>query len=201
MIIPIYVNIKYPHEKNPPRIQKHYNPTGSYKTGFELREGWEGKEIFLHFGAVSSAMYVWVNGEQVGYSEDSKTPAEFNITSYLKPGKNTLAVEVYKWSDASYLEDQDFWRMGGITRDVFLMARNPQHIRDFRVVAGLDNAYRDGIFKLEVEVVNLDPQSNPAHMFQAKLMDEQGNVVMDDPVEVVLKEGKATMLIENRSLQ
>jgi beta-galactosidase len=94
-------------------------------------------------------MYVWVNEQLVGYSEDSKTPAEFNITGYLKQGTNTLAVEVYKWSDASYLEDQDFWRMGGITRDVYLLARNPQHIRDFHVIAGLNPTYIDGQLELE----------------------------------------------------
>jgi len=147
-----------------------------------------GKEIYLHFGAVSSAMYVWVNEQQVGYSEDSKTPAEFNITSYIKPGKNSLAVEVYKWSDASYLEDQDFWRMGGITRDVFLMARDPQHIRDFRVNAGLDDSYRDGTFNLDVEVVNLDDNTNFAGSVQAKLVDDQDQVLMDESIEVAMRD-------------
>lgn len=151
---PIYSNVKYPHEKTPPTIQKHYNPVGSYKRSFTLPSGWDGKEIFLHFGAVGSATYVWVNGHTVGYSEDSKTPTEFNITKYLKSGENSLAVEVFKWSDASYLEDQDFWRLAGITRDVFLMARNKQYIRDFRVKANLADDYCTGIFKLEAEVVN-----------------------------------------------
>lgn len=149
---PIYTNVKYPHAKTPPKIQADYNPVGSYKRTFTIPSDWNGKEIYLHFGAVSSAMNVWVNEQYVGYSEDSKTPAEFDITKYVKKGENTLAVEVFRWSDASYLEDQDFWRMSGITRDVYLEAVNPQHIRDFRVGSGLDDTYTDGMFNLTVDV-------------------------------------------------
>ena len=195
---PIYTNVKYPHEKNPPYMQKHYNPVGSYKRSFTIPREWEGKQVYLRFGAVSSAMYVWVNEARVGYSEDSKTPAEFNITSFLQPGENSLAVEVYKWSDASYLEDQDFWRMGGITRDVSLVARNPQHIRDFRVVAGLDESYADGIFDLEVEVVNLDPGSEPVCSLQAELLDKGAETISLMEMQVDLKDGPAVVQVENR---
>ncbi len=156
---PIYTNVQYPHAKTPPTIQDHYNPVGSYKRTFTIPDNWDGKEVFIHLGAVSSAMYLWINEQKVGYSEDSKTPAEFNITKYLKPGENTLAVEVYKWSDGSYLEDQDFWRLGGITRDVFLMARNKQHIRDFRVTSNLADDYTTGVFRLEAEVTNVTKES------------------------------------------
>ncbi|SMO73792.1 beta-galactosidase [Saccharicrinis carchari] len=149
---PIYTNVKYPHAKTPPTIQAHYNPVGSYKRSFTIPENWTGKDVILHFGAAGSAVYVWVNEQQVGYFEDSKTPSEFNITSYLKDGENTLAVEIFKWSDASYLEDQDFWRLAGITRDVFLMARNPVHIKDFRVNATLSDDYNTGLFKVDVDV-------------------------------------------------
>lgn len=173
--VPIYVNIQYPHAATPPTIQKHYNPVGSYKRTFTVPDNWKGQEIILHFGAVSSAMYVWVNEQMVGYSEDSKTPAEFNITKYLKKGTNSLAVEVYRWSDGSYLEDQDFWRMSGITRDVFLMARAPQHIRDFRVSSPLVNNYQDGDFKLDVEVVNT-AQNTPSVTLEAALMDGETKV-------------------------
>ncbi|WP_291862808.1 glycoside hydrolase family 2 TIM barrel-domain containing protein [Marinilabilia sp.] len=166
---PIYTNVQYPHEKTPPVIQEHYNPVGSYKRTFTIPKKWDGKEVYLHFGAVSSAMYVWVNEQKVGYSEDSKTPAEFNITKYLKPGDNTLAVEVYKWSDGSYLEDQDFWRLGGITRDVFLMAREKQHLRDFRVTAGLDDDYTTGIFRMQVEMK--DSSDDNAVTVEAMLYD------------------------------
>ncbi|MDP3434274.1 MAG: glycoside hydrolase family 2 TIM barrel-domain containing protein, partial [Bacteroidota bacterium] len=173
--VPIYVNVQYPHEATPPTIQKHYNPVGSYKRGFTIPENWKGQEIILHFGAVSSAMYVWVNEQMVGYSQDSKTPAEFNITKYLKKGTNSLAVEVYRWSDGSYLEDQDFWRMSGMTRDVFLMARNPQHIRDYRVSSPLVNNYQDGEFKLDIELVN-SAQTTPSVTLEAVLMDGENKV-------------------------
>ena len=173
--VPIYTNIRYPHEATPPTIQKHYNPVGSYKRSFTIPENWKGQDIILHLGAVSSAMYVWVNEQMVGYSEDSKTPAEFNITKYLKKRNNSLAVEVYRWSDGSYLEDQDFWRMSGITRDVFLMARNPQHIRDYRVSSPLVNNYKDGEFKLAVEVVN-SAQTTSSVTLEAVLMDGETKV-------------------------
>ncbi len=143
---PIYTNVKYPHEKTVPTIQEHYNPVGSYKRIFSLPIDWKEKEVYLHFGASGSATNVWVNGEKAGYFEDSKTPSEFNITKHLKAGENTLAVEVFKWSDASYLEDQDFWRLAGITRDVMLVARPKTHLRDFTVFSGLENDYKDGKF-------------------------------------------------------
>lgn len=152
--VPIYTNVKYPHAKTPPTIQDHYNPVGSYKRTFTIPAGWRDKKIILHFGAVSSAMYVWVNGQSVGYSEDSKTPAEFDITPYLVKGKNQLAVEVYRWSDASYLEDQDFWRLSGLTRDVYLLARPPQHVWDFRVSSPLINDYRDGQLSVTASIAN-----------------------------------------------
>ncbi len=189
---PIYVNVKYPHAQTPPTIQEHYNPVGSYKRTFTIPGDWQGRHIYLHFGAVSSAMYVWVNEQLVGYSEDSKTPAEFNITGFLKPGKNTLAVEVYKWSDASYLEDQDFWRMGGITREVYLLARNPQHIRDFRVIAELDPTYTDGQLELEVEVVNMAGDSDPSMVLDAILY-EADNPLKSLSKEIQLVDNKAVM--------
>lgn len=167
---PIYTNVKYPHAKTPPLIQAHYNPVGSYKRTFKIPAEWDEKEVILHFGAVSSALNVWVNEQFAGYSEDSKTPAEFDITPYLKKGENTLAVEIFRWSDASYLEDQDFWRLSGMTRDVFLMARNPQNIQDFRVIAGLDEDYQNGTFKLDIELENLEDTSKNV-MVEAHLLD------------------------------
>lgn len=152
---PIYVNVKYPHAATPPLIQDDYNPVGSYKRTFTIPENWSGKEVVIHFGAASSMLNVWVNEQFVGYSEDSKTPAEFNITKFLKPGENSLAVEIFRWCDGSYLEDQDFWRMSGITRDVYLMVRNEQQIQDFRVNSGLDETYTNGVFSVNIDVLNL----------------------------------------------
>ncbi len=151
---PIYTNVKYPHAQTAPFIQKHYNPVGSYKRTFEVPKDWNNKDIIIHFGAVSSCMNVWVNEQFVGYSEDSKTPAEFNITKYLKPGSNSLAVEVFRWSDASYLEDQDFWRLSGITRDVYLLARGKQALKDFKIGSNLDDNYTNGMFSLQADFVN-----------------------------------------------
>jgi len=173
---PIYTNINYPHKATPPTIQENYNPVGSYRMEFETPNDWNGKAIILHFGAVSSAMYVWVNGEKVGYTEDSKTPAEFNITKYLKSGKNLLAVQIFRWSDGSYLEDQDFWRMSGITRDVYLVARNTTHVFDFQLKSGLDALYKDGIFNADITLRNLGKTARNV-VVEAKLLDGNDHVL------------------------
>ena len=148
---PIYSASVYPFTKSPPYIMvptppgwtksEIPNPVGSYRRDFFVPDNWEGHEIYLHFSGVQSAMYVWVNGKKVGYGQDSMTPAEFNITSFLTRGINTLAVEVYRWSDGSYLEDQDMWRLSGIYRDVFLFAVPKVHIRDFFVQSELNEDF------------------------------------------------------------
>ena len=189
---PIYTNVKYPHDQTPPLIQEHYNPVGSYKRTFEIPAQWEGKEIIIHFGAVSSCLNLWVNEQFVGYSEDSKTPAEFNITKYLKPGENSLAVEVFRWSDASYLEDQDFWRLSGITRDVYLVAREQQKITDFRVISALDESYTHGIFNLNVEVINLGEKASSAVL--EVTLNENGNAVKSFTKEI--SAGKSSVLFD-----
>jgi beta-galactosidase len=142
--VPYYVNSGYPFEKDPPFAPKNYNPVGSYLHEFTIPSKWKDKEIFLHFAGVNSAFYVWLNGELLGYHEDSKSPAEFNITRFLKPDLNKLAVKVYRWCDGSYLEDQDMWRFSGIERDVFLYAANTIALRDIEVNAGLDEKYENG---------------------------------------------------------
>ncbi|HRX12707.1 MAG TPA: glycoside hydrolase family 2 TIM barrel-domain containing protein, partial [Draconibacterium sp.] len=156
----IYVNTTYPFwqivkkHPTPPEIPAGYNPVGSYRRNFTIPENWDGRQIAIHFGAVKSAFYIWVNGKKVGYSEGSKTPAEFDLTEYVKSGENTLALEVYRWSTGSYLECQDFWRISGIERDVYLLATPKVHVRDFFVLAGLDENYQNGTFNLNVEVEN-----------------------------------------------
>jgi beta-galactosidase len=160
---PIYVNIPYAFadprapiadlkKPDPPRVPKEYNPVGSYIKDFNIPESWKGRKVFIHFGAVESAMYLWINGKKVGYSQGSKTPAEFDISDYVKQGNNRLAVQVFRWSDGSYLECQDFWRMSGITRDVYLFATPANRIVDFQVNAGLENEYQDGILRAEVQL-------------------------------------------------
>jgi beta-galactosidase len=152
--------IAYKYKKVPPQIPHDWNPVGSYKRSFEVPADWNDKEIFIQFGAVSSAFYVWVNEKLVGYSEDSKMPAEFDITKYLKSGENSLAVEVYRWSDGSYLEDQDFWRLSGIQRTVFLHARPKTFIRDFFAKGDLENNYTDGLLKVDVALKNVTTSAN-----------------------------------------
>ncbi|WP_422080496.1 glycoside hydrolase family 2 TIM barrel-domain containing protein [Ulvibacterium sp.] len=152
--IPVYTNVTYMFPPNPPYIPHETNPVGSYKRQFEVPKDWEGKDIYLHFEGVSGAMYVWVNGQKAGYNEGSKTPAAFNITDYVIPGENSVAIQVLRWSDASYLEDQDFWRLSGMNRDVYLYATNKTTIKDFRVIADLENEYTDGLFQLSVEIAN-----------------------------------------------
>jgi beta-galactosidase len=169
--IPIYLNQPYPFKKDPPYIQHNYNPVGSYRTVFVVPEKWGDREVFLHFDGVESAFYCWINGEEVGYSQGSRTPAEFNVTSLLKSGENILACEVYRWSDGSYLECQDFWRLSGIFRNVYLWAAPKVHIRDFEVGIELDESYRDAQLGLEVELVNYGAQTAGGVTLEAILVD------------------------------
>jgi len=152
--IPIYLNVRHPFPANPPHIPHDYNPIGSYRTQFSIPADWDGRQVFIHFDGVKSAFYLWVNGRKVGYSQGSMTPAEFNITRYLQPGENILAVEVYRWSDGSYLEDQDMWRLSGIYRSVYLFSTPRVHISDFFVRCDLDERYRDGIVKIRPKLTS-----------------------------------------------
>ncbi|TWT92857.1 Beta-galactosidase [Botrimarina colliarenosi] len=184
--VPIYTNVRYPFRKAPPRVTldppedftqyKLRNPVGSYSRNFKLPNDWEGDRVFLLFGGVKSAFYVWVNGQRVGYSQDSMSPAEFDVTEFLKPGENLLAVEVYRWSDGSYLEDQDMWRLSGIFRDVDLVARPTTCLYDFhltneiaadhssatiRAAVGLRNFSNNGAEGLTVAGTLYDPDGRP----------------------------------------
>jgi beta-galactosidase len=177
--VPIYLNIPYEFEENPPYIHHDYNPVGSYRRTFEIPDSWADREIFIHFGAVKSAMYLWVNGQRVGYSQGSKLPAEFNITHYVRSGENTLAVEIYRWSDGSYLECQDFWRISGIERDVFLWAAPKVHIRDFFARAGLDDSYEDGVLDVSAQVVNYRSAAVAGWSLSLELLDAAGGSVVE----------------------
>ncbi len=144
---PIYKNVGYAWANQfrsaPPMVEKKNNHVGSYRKEIELPANWNGKQVFFHVGSATSNFYLWVNGQFAGYSEDSKMGAEFDITKYLKPGKNLLAMQIYRWCDGSYLEDQDFWRLSGIARGVYLYARSPLHLQDLFVKTDLDAAYKD----------------------------------------------------------
>lgn len=152
--IPFYKNIGYGFPANPPRVDRNDAPVGSYRRDFEISDSWDGRRIFIHFEAGTNAMYVWVNGQKVGYTQNSKSPAEFDITPYIRKGKNTLACEVHKYSDGYYLEDQDMWRLGGINRSVYLYTTDQTRILDFFAHPDLDNNYRNGLFGVDVKLKN-----------------------------------------------
>lgn len=153
---PVYKNVGYAWSNqfrpNPPMVETENNHVGSYRKTFDLPADWKGQQVHLHVGSATSNLYVWVNGKFLGYSEDSKMAAEFDLTKYLQPGKNLIAMQIYRWCDGSYLEDQDFWRLSGIGRDVYLYARNPQHIEDIFVTPDLDAAYQNGSLAVKANV-------------------------------------------------
>ncbi len=157
-------------------VDPEYNPVGSYRRWVEIPQDWEGLQVFLHFASVGSAVAVWVNGEEVGYSQGSKVPTEFNVTPFLRPGRNLVAVRVWRWSDGSYLEDVDFWRLSGIERDVYLFAVPDLHIRDFFTRATLDDAYVHGSLSVDLELRNLGRTTGGMEI-RFELVDPQGRTV------------------------
>ena len=174
---PVYTNIIYPYEINPPFMPKDYNPIGIYYKQFKLDSNWNSKEIFIHFGGVNSAFYLWINGKKVGYSEGSKTPAEFNITDFLKKGKNSIMVQVIRWSDGTYIEDQDFWRLSGIERDVYLYAQPKLAIRDFFVKTQLNDNLDESSIEIEIDLKNYSADNNNVKVV-ANLYDQYKKLVV-----------------------
>jgi len=150
--IPIYTNVVYPFPANPPFVDNNYNPVGTYRKTFTVPEHWGTKEVMLHFGSISGYARVFVNGKEAGMTKAAKTPAEFDITSLLKKGENLLAVQVFRWHDGSYLEDQDFWRLSGIERDVYLEAMPKLAVWDYFVKSDLDDTYKNGLFNTTVSL-------------------------------------------------
>ena len=171
---PIYVNVGYPWKNqfrtDPPKIPVANNHVGSYRKEIVIPAEWKNKQIFVHFGSVTSNIYLWVNGKYVGYSEDSKLEAEFDLSGYLKPGKNLIAFQVFRWCDGSYLEDQDFFRFSGVGRDCYLYARNKTCIQDIRVTPDLDQQYTNGSLDIALQVKGRGT-------VELELSDAKGNVV------------------------
>ena len=200
---PIYININYPFVRNRPSVTTeptdkswtayvNRNPVGSYVTFVDVKPDMLGKNLILHFGGVHSAMYVWVNGQKVGYSQNSMSPAEFDVTKYLHEGKNRLAVEVYRWSDGSYLEDQDMWRLSGIFRSVELWVRPTVHIADYKVIPMLNNGYSAAEINAEILVCNTGDRmaKNQKVVFNIEGKDYQyviKKLPAQDTVKVALK--------------
>jgi beta-galactosidase len=200
---PIYVNQPYEFagrqltgaKMNPPfDIPADNNPVGSYRKKITIPENWNGRQVFINLGAVKSAFYIWVNGKKVGYSEDSKLAAEFDITKYVKPGENLVALQVYRWSDGSYLECQDMWRISGIERDVYVYSTPKLNVRDFKTIATLDETYTNGLLNANITVDNykIDRRTNhskaDSFYVSLNLVDAKGTSVWKDnsPLTTVL---------------
>lgn len=195
--IPIYVNHQYEfadykapiaedmefvdhiYPKNPGKVPNTYNPVGTYVRDFTIDTNWDGKELFLHIGAMKSGGFVWLNGNFIGYSQGSKLPAEFNITKAAKPGTNKIAIQIFRWTDGSYLECQDFWRISGIERSVYVYAQPKLRIQDFEVVSKLDGAYRAGVFDLSINLENHLSKTSKGSITY-KLLDAGGELVASE---------------------
>ena len=178
---PIYTDVSYPFPANPPYQPTDYNPVGAYVRDFAVPKSWEGMDIFLDFEGVESAFFCWINGKLAGYSEDSRLPAHFNISQLLKKGKNRVAVKVFRYSDGSYMEDQDYWKYSGIERDVFIYARPTQRVKDFTLTAGLIHNFHDGDFSLDM-IVN---QPTNGGKIDIKVLDQQANPIFRQQKEFI----------------
>ncbi|MDH7568428.1 MAG: glycoside hydrolase family 2 TIM barrel-domain containing protein, partial [Armatimonadota bacterium] len=179
---PHYTNVQYPFPVDPPRVPTE-NPTGSYRREFYIPGDWAGRRVVLRFEGVDSAYQVWVNGQEAGYSQGSRLPAEFDITPFVRPGHNTLAVRVWKWSDGSYLEDQDMWWLSGIFRDVYLLSLPQTGVADVCVRTPLSPDYRDALLELRVTVRNAAPVEKQVCV-EVDLRDAEGGAVLETPAVV-----------------
>jgi len=176
----IFRNVAQPFKADPPHIPRDYNPVGSYRRTFTVPSGFKEKQLFLHFEGVASAYFVWVNGQEVGYNQGANEPAEFDVTKLVKPGKNTVSVMVFQYSDGTYNEDQDMWRLSGIFRSVYLMATPKVHIRDYYVVTDLDEKYEDATLKLEAEVQNYSSAAIKDFQVKVTLFDQNNQTVLEN---------------------
>lgn len=187
---PIYTNIRYPwafdNSQVPPYVDMENNWFGYYRRDFVIPIEWETRQIFIHFGAIKSAGYVWINGKKIGFTKDGKTPAEFDITDYVKSGDNSVAVEVVKWTDGSYLEDQDFWRLSGLNREVFIYSQPRIRVKDLFVKSLLSENYQDGEFELTIKVKNhLTDDSDLKIKYE--ILDNTKNKIALDEKEIKIK--------------
>ena len=198
--IPIYVNTQYEFadnrrvitemkNPNPPKVPHDYNPVSSVKRSFKVPQKWKDKDIFLHFSAVKGGFFLWINGKKVGMSKGSKTPAEFNITNFLKKGENTIAMQVFRWTDANYLECQDFWRLTGFDREVYLFAQPKVRIQDYQVLASLKDYYKNGLLNLQVKMENNSEKTKKLTV-KYILSSSKGKVVAKETKELKIEKNK-----------
>jgi len=193
---PHYTNIQMPFSEPPPNVPKE-NPTGLYRRRFRIPESWEGRRVVLHFGGAESVLYVYVNGRPVGMSKDSRLPAEFDVTDFVEPGENLLAAMVIRWSDGTFLEDQDHWFMAGIYRDVYLYSTGPTYIADVFAVGDLDQEYRHGLLKVDARVGFSDAGSE-GWRIRVRLLDARGRDVFRAPLEETVPIGGSPYLYRGR---
>lgn len=172
----IFTDVEYPIPPKPPLVPADYNPVGEYQRDFTINPSWKGKQVFIHLGAVNSFFYLWVNGQYIGFSKDSKTPTEFDLSKVLKPGKNTVSLQVFRFSDATYLEGQDMWKLSGIERSVYLIARPAFHLFDFKVKSTLDASFRNGLLELKA-LFNKQPSKAEQGSLSLQLADKNGKVL------------------------
>lgn len=201
-----YINMAVDFAKHPTAgdVPEENNPVGSYRRHFALPESWQDKHVFVYLGAVKSAFYIWVNGQKVGYSQDSKTPAEFDITHYLQAGENVIALEVYRWSDGTYLELQDMWRLSGIERDVYMYSTPKVRVRDFHALSTLDNQYLHGEFSLAVNIQSHlvgQEHAGKGYQLQAQLFDSELTPVFQKTVKLANWESQCTDLLLTATIE
>lgn len=186
--IPIYLNVAYPFPKNPPFIDDSYNPVGTYRTTFTIPNNWDNKAVILHFGSISGYARIYVNGKEAGMTKAAKTPAEFDVTKLLKEGENSLAVQVFRWHDGSYLEDQDFWRLSGIERDVYLQALPKLTVWDYFVKSSLDERYNDGVLTADIDLRTFEAKNNQKKQVTFKLLDVNGTELFTKTKDILDQE-------------
>ncbi|KAA5821860.1 DUF4981 domain-containing protein [Algibacter amylolyticus] len=180
----MFRNIGQPYASKPPLVPKEFNPIGSYYRTFTLPKNWKEKQHFLRFEGVQSASYVWVNGQKVGYNQGAMEPAEYDITPYLKNGKNSIAVKVLHYSDGSYLEDQDTWRLAGIFRDVYVMSTPKTHVHDYYITTDLDESYKDATLNIEAFVTNFNNENISNHAIRARLFNDKKKEILSETLNV-----------------
>ena len=196
---PLFRNVAAPFKANPPFVPREYNPTGAYRKTFTIPSDWLKQQVFLRLEKTQSASFVWINGQQVGYNEGGQEPAEYDVTPFVKPGKNTLAVCVVKYCDGYYLEGQDYWRLAGIFDDVTLYATPKTRLFDWFVTTDLDEQYKDATLNLDVDVKKYE-DTRAAYSVRATLTDSKGNKVKEMNSDRFTMEGKGKKSLKMSSL-
>lgn len=189
----IYIDERFPFTTNWPAVPRDYNPVGSYRRTFSLDESWSNRQVFLQLAGARTASFIWINGHRVGYSQNAKNPAEFNITPYIRQGENSISLEIYRWSNASYVEKQDMLDMSGLEREVFIYSTGTSRIYDFHCKPQLDKSFTQGTFDVSIDIMHYDTQKNEL-VLSCQLLDDSNdfNVIIDKHVHFKINDSKQT---------